>query len=155
MGPRDADEPGPWGIGVEAGSVWRGVAARIAPTGGHARGWPVKPGSPPPDSAGRRRPALPWSRARHPPAIPAGGRSCVPPKGWTPAVLLAPLLDRWPSATSYAEILAALDEGGADVVVPDVARAFLLAGIATQAGRSTLLVAVTATSADAEALAAD
>src|SRR5213593_3433173 len=69
--------------------------------------------------------------------------------------------------------MAALDEGGADVVVPDVARAFLLAGIATRPGAvapagapggagspphgstTPLLVAVTATSADAESLAAD
>ena len=80
-------------------------------------------------------------------------------------VLLAPLLDRWPAAGAFAEIVAALDEGGADVVVPDVARAFLLAGIANAdldpggarggAGPHGLILAVTATSADAEALAAD
>src|SRR6266498_972101 len=75
----------------------------------------------------------------------------------TVVVLLAPLLDRWPTATSFAEIVAALDDGGAEVVVPDVARAFLLAGLATHAGAAANppLVAVTATSADAEALAAD
>jgi transcription-repair coupling factor (superfamily II helicase) len=76
-------------------------------------------------------------------------------------VRLQPLLDRWPSAPSFAELADALDERVAagprsdepvEVVVPDVARAFLLAGLAHQ-GR--LVVAVTATTADAEALADD
>ena len=40
-----------------------------------------------------------------------------------------------------------------EVVVPDVARAFLLAGLAQAGGR--LVVVTTATTADAEALAAD
>ncbi|HVD13893.1 MAG TPA: transcription-repair coupling factor [Actinomycetota bacterium] len=94
---------------------------------------------------------------------------------------LAPLLDRWPAAPSFSQVLAALEEGGTEVVVPDVARAFLLAGVSVHAGRSgliqaggstlppappqeqaraggsspTLVVAVTATSADAESLAED
>ncbi len=77
---------------------------------------------------------------------------------------LAPLLDRWPADPSFAELLDLLDvdrgSGGlepagraVDVVVADVARPFLLAGLATHSGR--LVVAVTATTADAEALAAD
>jgi transcription-repair coupling factor (superfamily II helicase) len=80
-------------------------------------------------------------------------------------VRLAPLLDRWPAAASFSEALAALEEGGTEVVVPDVARAFLLAGISVHAGTGgliragagprTLVVAVTATSADAESLADD
>src|SRR6266545_3921535 len=94
----------------------------------------------------------------------------------TVVVLLAPLLDRWPTATSFAEIVAALDDGGAEVVVPDVARAFLLAGLAAHlsdgAAKSGAvdpggarggagspphgpILAVTATSADAESLASD
>ena len=67
------------------------------------------------------------------------------------------LLDRWNDDPAFAELLAALttDGGGPrpEVVVPDVARAFLLAGIAKAGGR--LVVVTTATTADAEALAAD
>ncbi len=68
---------------------------------------------------------------------------------------LDPLLDRWPDDPSFAELAAALDEPGGgpvDVVVPDVARAFLLAGLAR---RGRLVMAVTATTADAESLAED
>ncbi len=68
---------------------------------------------------------------------------------------LDPLLDRWPDDPSFAELAAALDEPGGgpvDVVVPDVARAFLLGGVAR---RGRLVVAVTATTADAESLAED
>jgi len=76
-------------------------------------------------------------------------------------VRLEALLDRWPAAAEFAELSGALGEPTeaqrsparpVDVVVPDVARAFLLAGLAA-AGR--LVVAVTATTADAEALAED
>jgi transcription-repair coupling factor (superfamily II helicase) len=82
----------------------------------------------------------------------------VPVERIAAVVRLAPLLDRWPTAASFSEVVAALGEGGTDVVVPDVARAFLLAGLAAHgdqdaAGR--LVVAVTATSADAESLAED
>ena len=70
---------------------------------------------------------------------------------------LTPLLDRWTDDSAFTELLAALDgeEAGArlDAIVPDVARAFLLAGIARASGR--LVVVTTATTADAEALAAD
>ena len=69
---------------------------------------------------------------------------------------LAPLLDRWPQDPAFAALLGLLAEPAeaqAEVVVPDVARAFLLAGVARQSGR--LAVAVTATTADAEALAED
>jgi transcription-repair coupling factor (superfamily II helicase) len=71
-------------------------------------------------------------------------------------VHLTPLLDRWTDDPGFAELLGALEgDGGprAEVVVPDVARAFLLAGLARAAGR--LVVVTTATTADAEALAAD
>ncbi|HEU4396390.1 MAG TPA: transcription-repair coupling factor, partial [Actinomycetota bacterium] len=68
---------------------------------------------------------------------------------------LDPLLDRWPADPAFAELLDALadKEAGVEVVVPDVARAFLLAGLARGAGR--LVVVTTATTADAEALAED
>ena len=70
---------------------------------------------------------------------------------------LTPLLDRWTDDPSFATLLATLATDGAgqraEVVVPDVARAFLLAGIAQLGGR--LVVVTTATTADAEALAAD
>ncbi|HYN18085.1 MAG TPA: transcription-repair coupling factor, partial [Actinomycetes bacterium] len=70
---------------------------------------------------------------------------------------LTPLLDRWTDDPAFTELLADLEEaaGGPrpEVVVPDVARAFLLAGIARASGR--LVVVTTATTADAEALAAD
>ena len=70
---------------------------------------------------------------------------------------LTPLLDRWTDDPAFAELLATLATDGAgqrpEVVVPDVARAFLLAGIAQLGGR--LVVVTTATTADAEALAAD
>ncbi|HET7516653.1 MAG TPA: transcription-repair coupling factor, partial [Actinomycetes bacterium] len=70
---------------------------------------------------------------------------------------LTPLLDRWPADPGFADLLAALDpqadQPRPEVVVPDVARAFLLAGIARAGGR--LVVVTTATTADAEALAAD
>jgi len=73
-------------------------------------------------------------------------------------VRLTPLLDRWTDDPAFTELLAALDDGEAagarlDAIVPDVARAFLLAGIARASGR--LVVVTTATTADAEALAAD
>ena len=45
---------------------------------------------------------------------------------------LTPLLDRWPDDPSFADLLAALDpqadQPRPEVVVPDVARAFLMAG---------------------------
>ena len=45
---------------------------------------------------------------------------------------LTPLLDRWNDDPAFADLRAALAEGGRgprpEVVVPDVARAFLLAG---------------------------
>ncbi|MDP9208741.1 MAG: transcription-repair coupling factor [Actinomycetota bacterium] len=70
---------------------------------------------------------------------------------------LTPLLDRWTDDPAFAELLGALDPRAdsprPEVVVPDVARAFLLAGIAHAGGR--LVVVTTATTADAEALAAD
>ncbi|HEX2157442.1 MAG TPA: transcription-repair coupling factor, partial [Actinomycetes bacterium] len=70
---------------------------------------------------------------------------------------LTPLLDRWPDDPSFADLLATLDpqadQPRPEVVVPDVARAFLLAGMARAGGR--LVVVTTATTADAEALAAD
>ncbi|HEV2873326.1 MAG TPA: transcription-repair coupling factor, partial [Actinomycetota bacterium] len=70
---------------------------------------------------------------------------------------LTPLLDRWTGDPAFAELLDALADDGAgsrlEAVVPDVARAFLLAGIARASGR--LVVVTTATTADAEALAAD
>ena len=70
---------------------------------------------------------------------------------------LTPLLDRWTDDPAFADLLAGLAAGGdgpsPEVVVPDVARAFLLAGIAHAGGR--LVVVTTATTADAESLAAD
>jgi transcription-repair coupling factor (superfamily II helicase) len=69
---------------------------------------------------------------------------------------LDPLLDRLPADPAFQQLRAALDGGDArrvEAVVPDVARAFLLAGLAAAGGR--LLVVVTATTADAEALATD
>ncbi|MET0833656.1 MAG: transcription-repair coupling factor, partial [Actinomycetota bacterium] len=70
---------------------------------------------------------------------------------------LTPLLDRWTDDPAFAELLGGLDPRAGtprpEVVVPDVARAFLLAGIASAGGR--LVVVTTATTADAEALAAD
>jgi transcription-repair coupling factor (superfamily II helicase) len=72
-------------------------------------------------------------------------------------VRLTPLLDRWSDDPAFAELLGGLDPHSgtprSEVVVPDVARAFLLAGIAKAGGR--LVVVTTATTADAEALAAD
>jgi transcription-repair coupling factor (superfamily II helicase) len=71
-------------------------------------------------------------------------------------VRLTPLLDRWTDDPAFAELLAGLDPQSparSEVVVPDVARAFLLAGLARAGGR--LVVVTTATTADAEALAAD
>jgi len=74
---------------------------------------------------------------------------------------LDPLLQRWPADPAFGELLDALPGGEAgaplaeapEVVVPDVARAFLLAGLARAAGR--LVVVTTATTADAETLAED
>ena len=69
---------------------------------------------------------------------------------------LEPLLDRLPADPAFQQLRAALEGADAqrvEAVVPDVARAFLLAGLAAASGR--LLVVVTATTADAEALAAD
>ncbi|HEY7606707.1 MAG TPA: hypothetical protein VID07_08040, partial [Actinomycetes bacterium] len=69
---------------------------------------------------------------------------------------LDPLLDRWTDDPAFADLLAAVGGDGGErpeVVVPDVARAFLLAGLARAGGR--LVVVTTATTADAEALAAD
>jgi len=67
------------------------------------------------------------------------------------------LLDRWTDDPPFAELLEVLHADGPgsrlEAVVPDVARAFLLAGIARASGR--LVVVTTATTADAEALAAD
>jgi transcription-repair coupling factor (superfamily II helicase) len=68
-------------------------------------------------------------------------------------VRLSPLLDRWPDDPAFVELLARVDGPGTRVVVPDVARPFLLAGLARATGR--LLVVVTATTADAEALVDD
>jgi transcription-repair coupling factor (superfamily II helicase) len=69
-------------------------------------------------------------------------------------VRLEPLLDLLPGDPAVAGLLDALgDARAAEVVVPDVARAFLLAGLARQSGR--LLVVTVATGADAEALAED
>jgi transcription-repair coupling factor (superfamily II helicase) len=68
---------------------------------------------------------------------------------------LDPLLERWPADPAFAELLDTVADGraGVEVVVPDVARAFLLAGLARTAGR--LVVVTTATTADAEAPAGD
>ena len=64
---------------------------------------------------------------------------------------LTPLLDRWTDDPAFAELLGGLDPRGdsprPEVVVPDVARAFLLAGMAHAGGR--LVVVTTATTADA------
>jgi transcription-repair coupling factor (superfamily II helicase) len=72
-------------------------------------------------------------------------------------VRLDPLLDRWTEDPAFAELLDALHEEGdaarLEVVVPDVVRAFLLAGMARAGGR--LVVVTTPTTADAEARAAD
>jgi transcription-repair coupling factor (superfamily II helicase) len=72
-------------------------------------------------------------------------------------VRLTPLLDRWTDDPAFAELASGLGGGEAaarlEAIVPDVARAFLLAGIARASGR--LVVVTTATTADAEALAAD
>src|SRR6266511_1217446 len=125
-----------------------------------------KPRSAPPDSFLVLSGACATLEPEHaPPGHPGRGAFVRAAERMDVFVLLAPLLDRWPAAGAFAEIVAALDEGGADVVVPDVARAFLLAGIANAdldpggarggAGPHGLILAVTATSADAEALAAD
>src|SRR6266540_2954085 len=125
-----------------------------------------KPRSAPPDSFLALSGACATLEPEHaPPGHPGRGAFVRAAERMDVFVLLAPLLDRWPAAGAFAEIVAALDEGGADVVVPDVARAFLLAGIANAdldpggarggAGPHGLILAVTATSADAEALAAD
>ncbi|HEV8371917.1 MAG TPA: transcription-repair coupling factor, partial [Actinomycetota bacterium] len=69
---------------------------------------------------------------------------------------LEPLLDRLPADPAFQQLRAALEGADAqrvEAVVPDVARAFLLAGLAAASGR--LLVVVTATTADAEAIATD
>ncbi|HYY79563.1 MAG TPA: DEAD/DEAH box helicase, partial [Actinomycetes bacterium] len=67
---------------------------------------------------------------------------------------LEPLLDRLPGDPAFTGLLDALGgAGAAEVVVPDVARAFLLAGLARASGR--LVVVTVATGADAEALAGD
>ncbi|HEY6710399.1 MAG TPA: hypothetical protein VJB61_22755, partial [Actinomycetota bacterium] len=67
------------------------------------------------------------------------------------------LLDRWTDDPGFTDLLGAVaDDGGGprpEVVVPDVARAFVVAGLARASGR--LVVVTTATTADAEALAAD
>jgi transcription-repair coupling factor (superfamily II helicase) len=71
---------------------------------------------------------------------------------------LEPLLERLPADQAFTGLLHEL-EGPAgrrrdvQVIVADVARAFLLAGLARWSGR--LVVAVTATTSDAEALADD
>ncbi|HZD73901.1 MAG TPA: transcription-repair coupling factor, partial [Actinomycetota bacterium] len=89
---------------------------------------------------------------------------------------LEPLLERLPADEAFTDLLQALEPtakagpgrpptgrgrgdtpatrgGGVQVVVADVARAFLLAGLARWSGR--LIVAVTATTSDAEALVED
>jgi transcription-repair coupling factor (superfamily II helicase) len=68
---------------------------------------------------------------------------------------LDPLLDRWRADPAFAELLDALADrdAGVEAVVPDVARAFLLAGLARAGGR--LVVVTTATTDDAETLAED
>jgi transcription-repair coupling factor (superfamily II helicase) len=74
-------------------------------------------------------------------------------------VRLEPLLDQLPADPAFTRLLEALETAGderlaeARVVVADVARAMVLAGLARWSGR--LVVAVTATTSDAEALAAD
>ena len=82
---------------------------------------------------------------------------------------LEPLLERLPADPAFTNLLQAIEApaggragggqapakrgNGVHVVVADVARAFLLAGLARWSGR--LVVAVTATTADAEALVHD
>ena len=71
---------------------------------------------------------------------------------------LDPLLGRWADDPAFAAIVEALDQPDPEpeatrIVVADAARPFLLAGLAALSGR--LVVAVTATAADAEALAGD
>jgi transcription-repair coupling factor (superfamily II helicase) len=71
---------------------------------------------------------------------------------------LEPLLERLPADQAFTDLLQALEAparrgDGVHVVVADVARAFLLAGLARWSGR--LVVAVTATTSDAEALVDD
>jgi transcription-repair coupling factor (superfamily II helicase) len=74
-------------------------------------------------------------------------------------VRLEPLLDLLPADPAFARLLERLEQEGDarpaenQVVVADVARALLLAGLARWSGR--LVVAVTATASDAEALAGD
>jgi transcription-repair coupling factor (superfamily II helicase) len=73
-------------------------------------------------------------------------------------VRLQPLLDRLPDDPAFARLLEQLERdrgapAGAQVVVADVARTLVLAGLARWSGR--LVVAVTATTSDAEALATD
>src|SRR4029453_14172912 len=107
-----------------------------------------------------------WSRlgtSRDAPGLGPVGASVLPRplrlliKRLTARVHLDPLLDRWTDDPGFADLLAALaaDGGGprAGGSVPRGARAFLLAGRARAAGR--LVVVTTATTADAEALAAD
>jgi transcription-repair coupling factor (superfamily II helicase) len=71
---------------------------------------------------------------------------------------LEPLLERLPADQAFTDLLHELEgpvgrRRDVQVVVADVARAFLLAGLARWSGR--LVVAVTATTSDAEALADD
>ena len=70
---------------------------------------------------------------------------------------LDPLLDRWVEDPAFTELLDRLDGRPPGrplgVLVADVARPFLLSGLARATGR--LVVAVTATTADAEALVED
>jgi transcription-repair coupling factor (superfamily II helicase) len=74
-------------------------------------------------------------------------------------VRLEPLLDRLPDDPAFARLLEQLERdrdapaAGAQVVVADVARTLVLAGLARWSGR--LVVAVTATTSDAEALTTD
>jgi transcription-repair coupling factor (superfamily II helicase) len=74
-------------------------------------------------------------------------------------VRLEPLLDLLPADPAFARLLETLEQerdarpAGPQVVVADVARALVLAGLARWSGR--LVVAVTATASDAEALATD
>ena len=72
---------------------------------------------------------------------------------------LEPLLDRLPADPAFTTLLSTLERpddtrpAEAQVVVADVARALVLGALARWSGR--LVVAVTATASDAEALAAD
>jgi transcription-repair coupling factor (superfamily II helicase) len=74
-------------------------------------------------------------------------------------VRLEPLLDHLPADPAFTRLLEALEPARderpaeAQVVVADVARALVVAGLARWSGR--LVVAVTATASDAEALAED